>query len=797
MGVELGELRSHSPTAMTDKENLPEAKTEEKGSIVPKDMAPWKLELGKVLWAWMAGGASLGSLVTLLNSSDLSKLALGAAAGGALTGGGAVGYALFMPTGRKIKKGADVVGAGAADVVADKTQEIADKILGVDDRYLKLQKEDCQASHCDGITQIFTPLLEEIFVPLSMTFTDRNASLEPLGDEEFDEEERAAIVSLSRRSLNDQDAVIWEYLKIAEKFTTQGSRYRRMAILAWGGYGKTTLLRHIAYIYSSQQQGKYKVKAKIPVFLALKTYGKLVVNEPGLTLPDLIMKYHVPRLSRDLVLPADWAATKLKAGEMVLLLDGFDEVKESIRPQVAQWLKRELKEYPRSTAILTARPKAYDEQPIGSKIEMMMRIWVEPFNAAQQDAFVKRWYAYQECYTNNGRMTSDVTRQAEEKAAKLLGQIRERSEISELAKIPLLLNMIATFHRLSPNGVQLPKRRVELYQAICKLQLCDRPGAKELDTLLIETDAQTILQRLALEMVLNDREKVIDYETLLDRFSRYLKEENETVDGAEFLREVVRVSELLIEKEANEYEFSHWSFQEYLAAKELFDRKREQEVIDRLSVPEWKPLILMYCSLLKNPSSLIRSMLDQGLTDLARLCLQETTKKVDAAIEQDLEQLSSQVTNSTYTQLKALLKEGKWKEADQETLRLMLEVSGQTERGFLRSDDLQNFPCQDLRTIDRLWVEASNGHFGFSVQKKIWEKCGSPMTYNDDYEKFMELVGWRSGDDFVSYSDLKFSASLSLAGELPFFVFLSSLASIDASVDDLGFGITLFSRKDL
>ena len=743
---------------MTEEQNLPEVQPKDKDSIVPTGMAGWKVELGKMLGTWIAGGVSIGSLVTILNTTELPKIALGAAAGGGLTGIGAIVYALTAPMGKKIKKGAEVMGEGAAELAEDRAQGITDKVLGVDDRYLKLQKEDCQASVCDGIAQIFTPLLEEIFVPLSMTFTDRSSSWERCEQEEAE----------TMASLNNKDAVIWQYLKIAEKSSTQGTRYRRMAILAWGGYGKTTLLRHIAYIYSSKQQGRYGVKAKIPMFLALKTYGKLMVNEPSLTLPDLIMKHHVPHLSRGLTLPEGWAAAKLKAGEVVLLLDGFDEVKESIRPQVAQWLKRELKEYPQSIAILTARPKAYDEQPIGSKLEMMMRIWVEPFNAAQQEAFVQRWYGYQESYTNNGRMTSDVTRRAEEKAAKLLLQIRERPEIAELAKIPLLLNMIATFHRLSPN-VQLPKRRVDLYQAICKLQLCDRPGAKELETLLIETDAQVILQRLALEMVLNDREKTIDHGTLLDRFSHYLKQENETVDASEFLREVVRVSELLVEKEVNEYEFAHWSFQEYLAAKELFDRKREQEVIDRFSVPEWKPLILMYCSLLKNPSALIRSMLDEGLTDLARLCLQETHKKVDPAIEQELERLSSQVANLTYTQLESLLKAGKWQEANSETLNVMLKVVNQEERGYLDDDDLKTFPCEDLLTIDNLWVASSNGHFGFSVQKKIWEEYGSPMSYNNDYKEFMEAVGWGLRDDFVSYSDFKFSSTFSVPGELPYF----------------------------
>ena len=120
-----------------------------------------------------------------------------------------------------------------------------------------------------------------------------------------------------------------------------------------------------------------------------------------------------------------------------------------------------------------------------------------------------------------------------------------------------------------------------------------------------------------------------------------------------------------------------------------------------------------------------------------------------------------------YTKLRDLLKAGEWEKADRETSKLMLEVARKTVRGYLLPDDLENFSCEDLLTIDNLWVTASNGHFGFSVQKNIWEKCGSPMSYNDGYRKFMEAVGWRSGDDFVNYSQYKFSSNLSPKGELP------------------------------
>jgi hypothetical protein len=129
--------------------------------------------------------------------------------------------------------------------------------------------------------------------------------------------------------------------------------------------------------------------------------------------------------------------------------------------------------------------------------------------------------------------------------------------------------------------------------------------------------------------------------------------------------------------------------------------------------------------------------------------------------------LKALVKDSKYAELERLVNAGEWTAADQETYRLMITTVGKEEGQCCNREDLEKFPCEDLRAIDNLWVTASNGHFGFSVQKKIWEKCGSPMDYNDDYKKFMEAVGWRSGDDFVSYSDFKFSQALSLPGELP------------------------------
>ncbi|WP_341531826.1 serine/threonine-protein kinase [Nostoc sp. UHCC 0302] len=96
--------------------------------------------------------------------------------------------------------------------------------------------------------------------------------------------------------------------------------------------------------------------------------------------------------------------------------------------------------------------------------------------------------------------------------------------------------------------------------------------------------------------------------------------------------------------------------------------------------------------------------------------------------------------NMNYTQLRDLLAAKKWKEADEETLAVMLKATGREKKGRLSSKSIKKFPCTDLCTINQLWVKYSNQNFGFSVQKPIWQSVGH------DYKKFGEDVGWKRLD---------------------------------------------------
>ncbi|WP_375474696.1 GUN4 domain-containing protein [uncultured Nostoc sp.] len=124
-----------------------------------------------------------------------------------------------------------------------------------------------------------------------------------------------------------------------------------------------------------------------------------------------------------------------------------------------------------------------------------------------------------------------------------------------------------------------------------------------------------------------------------------------------------------------------------------------------------------------------------------------------------------------YTRLRHLLAAKNWREADPETYRVMIQAVGKKDGDWFEEDELLNFPCTDLRTIDRLWVKYSNGHFGFSVQKEIYLSVfggkADGKYYEKAWKKFGDRVGWRVESSLIDYSEVTFDTS-SPRGHLPF-----------------------------
>jgi serine/threonine protein kinase len=142
-----------------------------------------------------------------------------------------------------------------------------------------------------------------------------------------------------------------------------------------------------------------------------------------------------------------------------------------------------------------------------------------------------------------------------------------------------------------------------------------------------------------------------------------------------------------------------------------------------------------------------------------------------------------------YNQLRDLLAAGKWQEADKETARLMLKASGR--EGWLRVADIETFPAEELRIIDRIWREFSSDRFGLSIQKRIWQSIAD--TQKTEWKAwccFGDAIGWRVKGNWLAHSSLNFTPEAP-EGELPALVVSDSftLRHQDSMV-------SLLSRQD-
>lgn len=134
----------------------------------------------------------------------------------------------------------------------------------------------------------------------------------------------------------------------------------------------------------------------------------------------------------------------------------------------------------------------------------------------------------------------------------------------------------------------------------------------------------------------------------------------------------------------------------------------------------------------------------------------EQVQSVLSRLEEWLSSGESQTPASSevgidYSPLTNLLAAGQWQKADEMTWLLVLKATGREEEGWLRTEDIANFPCTDLQAIDWYWEQYSSGRFGLSVQQKIWHNAGG------DYTTFCDRVGWRVKQGWAYYDSLTFS----------------------------------------
>jgi hypothetical protein len=166
----------------------------------------------------------------------------------------------------------------------------------------------------------------------------------------------------------------------------------------------------------------------------------------------------------------------------------------------------------------------------------------------------------------------------------------------------------------------------------------------------------------------------------------------------------------------------------------------------------------------------IQSQLDdiqQQLSEIRQVIITSKNGKSVVTPSQRQEDNKKKNIEADYSKLEQLLAQKNWSDADRETAKILLFVLGREEKGYLQDSELYKLPCSVLERIDQLWLTASAGKFGLSVQWQIYQSLGGKRYFNPEiWRKFGEEVGWYLGENWLDYKQINFS-DLAPKGHLP------------------------------
>jgi predicted NACHT family NTPase len=318
----------------------------------------------------------------------------------------------------------------------------------------------------------YTPELDEVFIDVSLAPREPNQASEDL-------------LAELPKEVTDRHSV-WDFLDRPQPVV--------LAVIGVPGSGKTTLLRHTAQQICHAHRNQRRA---VPILLYLRNHVTVITSTPDVALPELI-RGTLGRYGPDE--PEGWFEQQLHDGECLMLLDGLDEVaRPEDRRGVADWVERQVKQYPNNDFVITSQPQGYRT----ARIEGAAVLQVRSFTGEQVSRFLKGWYLAIERHST-GLTGDDVRRRAaaaeeeEEEAADLLQRLNGAPALYELTVNPLLLTMIANVHRY--RGA-LPGSRVDLYGEICQVMLWRRQEAKKLPIALDGDKKEALLRGLAFAMM--------------------------------------------------------------------------------------------------------------------------------------------------------------------------------------------------------------------------------------------------------------------------------------------------------
>jgi hypothetical protein len=343
-----------------------------------------------------------------------------------------------------------------------------------------------------------------------------------------------------------------------------------LLIVGPAGFGKSSFCRsHSLYDFTRLSDGKADIW---PVYVALHQLAEV----------PLVSFEHTVLANNDLIeLWRDSNSGVSPQKRFRVYLDGLDEIPSIRRQEEVLSLVMAAKGLAsRVQFVMTSR-----DHVVGNHLKEFIRVRIREFDDTQITEFMTKWFG-----------------EEKPKLSEVVQQLDQTQGLRYLMRVPLLATLILSVYR---NTGSLPESRVSIYEMFIRLLAGGWDSAKK-----INRDAQfgyspkfTVLMRLAMILHLERRRDAVPSDiksatkqTLPGLVGRWQRLLDELVQDGLLVPSGVRLT------------FPHLSFQEFLAAKDLFEPKESNATLafERFLQGDdwWREVVIFYIALSPKPKQL-------------------------------------------------------------------------------------------------------------------------------------------------------------------------------------------------
>lgn len=436
----------------------------------------------------------------------------------------------------------------------------------------------------------------------------------------------------------------------------------KLLIRGLAGSGKTTLLQWIA-VKAAKRDFMGPLldwNHTIPFYIRLRQFVDSELPAPEI-FPSLISNAISDKM------PKGWVHEQLRLGRAIILIDGLDEVSQKKREDVHRWLVDLVDISDACRFVITSRP--YAIAPDWMKRDGFSDTELQPMDVPEIFAFIDHWHEAVKEELNN----TDDTAELEPLPDLLKDRIRRDGKLRELATSPLLCAMLCALHR--ERRRRLPMDRIELYEACCKLLIERRDRERGINLReypdLTSRAKIVLLQNMAYWLIKNGWSEVTvdDADAHFNLKLQNMQVFSSMVNGKSVRRLFVERTGMIREPVVGSLDFTHRTFQEFLAAQAAIDEGDIGVLINNADDEQWREVVVLAAGLGKGkvPSVLVRGLIERGDNEaehrhqlhlLAVACL-ETAIELDEGVRRDVQKrLRLLVPPRNMTDAKALASAG-------------------------------------------------------------------------------------------------------------------------------------------